>query len=63
MPLRPEPWGFLLEGYGLHWPQGAYPSAISSSRLPEKVSRFSSLMEAAPEQSGSWNFMELVLRM
>ena len=39
-------------GHGLHWPQGEYPWAISSSRLPEKAWRFSSFMEAAPEQEG-----------
>ncbi len=57
--LMGSPW--VVCGHGLHWPQGVYPWSSSSCRLPVKTRRLSSLMEAAPEQSGRWNFPDLVL--
>lgn len=49
--------------YGLHCPQGAYPSLISSSLVPENSFRFLSFIYSREGQSGRWNFLELVLSM
>lgn len=59
-PLHPRSGG-LMYNYGLHVPQALYPWAIRSSRAILTFWRLASLMEATPEQSGRWNFLELVL--
>ena len=48
--------------YGLHFPQGSYPCRTNSSLVPWNSSRLLSLIDAAPEHSGRWNFLELVFR-